>query len=189
MRSPTLFTAVCFAVFATFAASAMAHHSLTVEYDSSRTVTLNGTLAKVEWVNPHVWIYVDAKDPADGKTVEWRFETGSRSCMEKMGIARESFAVGSAVTVRNAVMAKTAPRVAFLDSVSDGAKTVSVLRSGLTATLELKSVFDRPPAVQPKPGGKGAELQPVPPADPLADPLALVTTLPGYRAEPMPVCG
>jgi hypothetical protein len=143
---------VSFAVLSAFAVSAMAHHSLEAEYDFSKTITLSGTLAKVGWQNPHVWIYVDAKDPADGKTAQWAIEMAAAVCMEKAGIAPESFAVGSAVTVRNAPAAKDGTRHTFVGSVSDGNKAVTVhQRNGLAATLELKSVFDRRPAVQPKP--------------------------------------
>jgi hypothetical protein len=142
-KQVVLFARVSLAVFLAFAVSAMAHHSINAEYDFSKTITLSGRIAKVGWQDPHVWIYIDAKDPADGKTVQWAFETAPALCMEKAGIAAESFAFGSAVTVRNAPVAKDGTRHAFLDSLSDGNKTVAVLPYQLAATLELKSVFDR----------------------------------------------
>jgi hypothetical protein len=159
MRHPTRVAGVSFALFSAFAVSAMAHHSLEATYDSSKTITLSGTLAKVEWRNPHVSIAVDTKDPADGKPVQWRIETAAAFCMEKAGIARESLAVGSAVTVRNAPVARDGTRRAFVYGVSDGNKVVSLLPPGTVSALspgmttpsglELKSVFDRRPTVQP----------------------------------------
>ena len=48
----------------------MAHHSFAAEFDSSKTVTLHGVVSKVDWVNPHIFVYVDVKDEA-GKTTTW----------------------------------------------------------------------------------------------------------------------
>jgi hypothetical protein len=183
MRFRALFAAVSFVVLSAFAVSGMAHHSLAM-YDFSKTITLTGPIAKVEWLNTHVLIYIDAKDPADGKTVQWIIETLGAVCMEGQGI-KESLAVGSAVTVRKAPVLKDGSRMAYAYGISDGATIVGA--NGGDAILELKSAFAAPPkpgpepAVQPKPGGKEVEL-------PGADPLALITTLPGYRAGPMGHC-
>ena len=49
---------------------AQAHHSFAAEYDSQKPITLVGTVTKVEWVNPHVYIYLDVKD-ASGKVTPW----------------------------------------------------------------------------------------------------------------------
>src|SRR5579864_6312497 len=49
------------------------HHAFAAEFDVSKPVKVRGSITKVEWVNPHAWIYVDVKD-ADGKVVNWHFE-------------------------------------------------------------------------------------------------------------------
>jgi hypothetical protein len=52
------------------AVRASAHHSFAAEYDAKKPVTLKGTVTKVEWVNPHGWIYIDVKQP-NGKVANW----------------------------------------------------------------------------------------------------------------------
>src|SRR6266571_3707930 len=57
-------------LMATLAVRASAHHSFAAEYDAKKPVTLKGTVTKVEWVNPHGWIYLDVKQP-NGKVANW----------------------------------------------------------------------------------------------------------------------
>ena len=52
----------------------MAHHSFAAEFDASKTVTIKGVVSKVDWVNPHIFIYVDVKD-ANGKTTTWALQS------------------------------------------------------------------------------------------------------------------
>ena len=55
------------------ASGALAHHSFSAEFDSTKAVTLEGTVVKFEWVNPHSWIHIMAPDPNQGgKIVEWK---------------------------------------------------------------------------------------------------------------------
>ena len=53
---------------------AIAHHSFTAEFDGSKTVTLHGVVSKVEWINPHIFVYVDVKDES-GKTTTWALQS------------------------------------------------------------------------------------------------------------------
>ena len=52
----------------------MAHHSFAAEFDAGKTVTLKGTISKVDWVNPHIFVYLDVKDDA-GKTTTWALQS------------------------------------------------------------------------------------------------------------------
>jgi len=52
----------------------MAHHSFAAEFDADKTVTIKGVVSKVDWVNPHIFIYVDVKD-ANGKTTTWALQS------------------------------------------------------------------------------------------------------------------
>ncbi len=52
----------------------MAHHSFSAEFDSGKTLTLRGTISKVDWINPHIFVYLDVKDEA-GKTTTWALQS------------------------------------------------------------------------------------------------------------------
>ena len=52
----------------------LAHHSFSAEFDSGKTVTLKGTVSKVDWINPHIFVYVDVKDDG-GKTTTWALQS------------------------------------------------------------------------------------------------------------------
>lgn len=75
-----------------------AHHSFAAEYDASRPVTLNGTLTKMEWTNPHGWIFIDVKGP-DGTVVNWAVEAGSPNALLRKGLRATDFAIGAEVVV------------------------------------------------------------------------------------------
>ncbi len=78
-----------------------AHHGFQAEYDGEKIVYVTGTLTKVEWANPHIHFYVDAKDN-DGKVTPWNFEGSATTLVERNGTHRSDlFAnIGKQVTVR-----------------------------------------------------------------------------------------
>lgn len=78
--------------------SVIAHHSETAEYDSTKPVKVTGTITKVEWLNPHVWFYVDVKEPS-GKVTTWGFSNAPPGALMRRGIMKESLKVGAEVTV------------------------------------------------------------------------------------------
>src|SRR5688572_10689108 len=75
-----------------------AHHSLSAAYDSSRPITIQGTVAKVEWTNPHSWIYVDVKKP-NGTVESWKTETGPPSGLQRSGWTQNALPTGTAITI------------------------------------------------------------------------------------------
>jgi hypothetical protein len=77
---------------------ATAHHSFAAEFDEKQPITLKGTLTKMEWMNPHGWIYIDVKGP-DGKVVNWAIETGGPNALLRRGVRKTDFPIGSEVTV------------------------------------------------------------------------------------------
>jgi len=76
----------------------VAHHSETAEYDSTKPVKVTGTITKVEWLNPHVWFYVAAKD-ATGQVTTWGFSNAPPGALMRRGIMKDVLKIGAEVTV------------------------------------------------------------------------------------------
>jgi len=76
----------------------LAHHSFAAEYDSSKPIKFQGKVTKVEWTNPHVYFYVDAKDDS-GKEVNFAVETGAPNGLYRQGWRKDSLKVGDLVTI------------------------------------------------------------------------------------------
>ena len=77
---------------------AWAHHSFSAEFDINQPITLKGVLTKMEWVNPHGWIYIDVTQP-DGKVVNWAIEAGGPTQLLRRGLRKTDFPAGIEVTV------------------------------------------------------------------------------------------
>jgi len=75
-----------------------AHHSFAAEYDSTKPISIKGVVRKLAWVNPHAYIYVDAKD-AGGKPVTWAFEILSPNALARQGWNSTSLNFGDEVSV------------------------------------------------------------------------------------------
>ena len=80
------------------AVPAFAHHSLFAVFDEGQTVTLKGVVSKVEWVNPHVYLYLDVADAA-GKLTTWSVETFPPSTLRRAGLTREKLGLGQNITL------------------------------------------------------------------------------------------
>jgi hypothetical protein len=84
---------------------AMAHHSFEAEYDGNRTATLTGFVTKVDWVNPHAYIFMNFKDEA-GATKEIRLELGPPYALVRGGWKKDTVKIGDKITVEGAALAK-----------------------------------------------------------------------------------
>ena len=104
------------------AAPALAHHSLQSEYDIDKSVTLQGTVTKVDWVNPHVYVYLDVKD-ASGAVTKWAVTTLPPGNLRRGGLTRDLLGYGQTVSIL-AFQARDGSRLAFLRTITfaDGHK-------------------------------------------------------------------
>jgi len=80
-------------------APALAHHSAIAEYDLAKPVKVSGTVTRVEWTNPHIWFYVDVKNP-DGTVTNWGFSGGAPGVLQRRGISRTAMKIGDQVVVQ-----------------------------------------------------------------------------------------
>src|SRR5688572_3605739 len=86
------------AVLLSNAAAGLAHHAFSAEFDGNKPVKLVGTVTKVEWINPHSWIYVNVKNP-DGTATEWAVEGGTPNTLFRRGINKNSLPNGTVIVV------------------------------------------------------------------------------------------
>lgn len=89
---------VAMALSAVGTASLAAHHSFAAEFDGTKPVVLKGTVTKVEWRNPHIWVYLDVRD-ADGKITAWQCEGGAPNALTRQGWSRRDIPEGSQLTI------------------------------------------------------------------------------------------
>ena len=75
-----------------------AHHAFSAEFDQSKPVKVSGEISRLEWTNPHAWIFIDSKG-TDGKVVTWRFEMGAPNALLRAGWSKSDIKPGTPVTI------------------------------------------------------------------------------------------
>ncbi|HJT86853.1 MAG TPA: DUF6152 family protein [Bryobacteraceae bacterium] len=80
------------------AAPLAAHHAFAAEFDVNQPVKVTGTITKIEWVNPHAWLYVDVKGD-DGKVANWHFELGPPNALVRLGWKKSDIPAGLEVRI------------------------------------------------------------------------------------------
>ena len=85
--------------------TAMAHHSFDAEYDSKKPATITGFVTKVDWVNPHAFVFIDSRDES-GAVTSFKIEMGPPYALVRGGWKRDTLKIGDKVTVEGAALAK-----------------------------------------------------------------------------------
>ena len=90
---------IAFAVFMLLTVTVFAHHSAIAEYDLDKPIKVSGTVTRVEWSNPHIWFFVDVKNP-DGTVTNWGFSGGAPGVLQRRGVSRTAMKPGDQVVVQ-----------------------------------------------------------------------------------------
>ena len=96
---------------------AYSHHSFAAQYDASKPITLTGKITKVEWTNPHVYVYVDVRDEKTGEVANWALEIGGGpNSLIRQGWSRDSLKTDDVINVEGS-LARDGSRLASAQSI------------------------------------------------------------------------
>ncbi len=109
MKITTLFAATSFAIAATLPTAA--HHSFPAQYDIAKPITLTGKVTKVEWTNPHIFIYIDVPNETTGAVVNWALEMGGPNALLRLGWKRDSLKTDDLITIEGSLARDGSPLV------------------------------------------------------------------------------
>jgi hypothetical protein len=99
---------------------ASAHHSFAAEFDVDKPLMLKGVLTKMDWVNPHGWLYIDVAQP-DGSVVNWAIEAGGANSLLRRGLRKTDFPIGLEVVVEGYAAKSGEPKASGQDiTMADG---------------------------------------------------------------------
>jgi hypothetical protein len=125
MKARTMAVLLSGIVTIAFASTAFAHHSISAEFDSNRRVTLNGTITKVSWGNPHSFFYLDVKDSKNGAVVNWACELGSPNMLVTLGWTQSTLKVGMNVSLTGILARDGSHKVIARNVTADGNKIIA----------------------------------------------------------------
>jgi hypothetical protein len=109
----------------------LAHHSFAAEYDATKPVQMTGTITKVEWMNPHVYFYMDVTD-GSGKVVNWACEMGSPNALQRQGWTRNTLQLGMKVAFEGTLAKDGTPKTNARNVTVDGKRLGAASSEGVT---------------------------------------------------------
>ena len=115
LRTPVC-TSAAFALVLALPLAARAHHSFAAEFDITKPVTLVVNVTKIEWTNPHTYLFIDVKDAQTGAVTNWEIELGSPNGLTRLGWTRTMLKPGDSVTIEGS-MGRNKPNLANARSV------------------------------------------------------------------------
>ena len=119
MRNKVTLSLIGFGILFVVSGSAFAHHGAAA-YDSSKMVTVTGTVTDFQFVNPHVLIIIDAKDPSTGTIEKWEGELTSPNHLARAGWTKSTIKPGDEVTMTGSALKSGAPAMAIRKVMKDG---------------------------------------------------------------------
>ena len=119
MRNKVTLSLIGFGILFVVSGSAFAHHGAAA-YDSSKMVTVTGTVTDFQFVNPHVLIIMDAKDPSTGKIEKWEGELTSPNHLARAGWTKSTIKPGDEVTMTGSALKSGALAMAIRKVMKDG---------------------------------------------------------------------
>ena len=131
MKRRVLTIVAAAALLAALAVPVLAHHSFAAEFDTGKAIDFTGVVTKVEWMNPHVYFYVDVKDPKTGKVTNWGCEMGSPNGLTRQGWTRNTMKVGMVIRVEGSA-AKDGSNIANARNVTVDGKKLGAASSEAT---------------------------------------------------------
>ena len=115
----------------------LAHHSFAAEFDAKKPVKLSGTVTKMEWINPHAWIYIDVKN-TDGTVTNWMVEAGAPNALLRRGWTKNSLLPGTEIVIEGYQAKDGANRANGRDMTFKDGKKLFVGSQGTGAPDERK---------------------------------------------------
>ena len=119
-----------------------AHHAFAAEFDAKKPIKLQGTVDKMEWINPHTWIHIDVKRP-NGKVERWMIEGGPPNALYRRGFTKDSLPLGIEIIVEGFQAKDGSMRGNGRDLTLPNGRKLFLGSSGTGAPLDAKDGKDR----------------------------------------------